>query len=219
MIGTKFKGHNCFHMKLQVATQEYRPPAPPNCPAPFWQLMEECWQPKPKKRPTFPQVTVAVPQNSPPTIYVRVRPRLVQHTTHIRHRQIHCTTYIRCLHIHHATKLEGCLAPFWRDWYFIAEQPALAPHLAHPEGCAAVRVALVTVPRVCRSCEQSAGGFDIHLLRPFWKLVEKCWQSPPKERFNFPQVLRHQFAPGLVISHPCLDTRLFVPGRKFAVDF
>jgi hypothetical protein len=25
-----------------------------------------------------------------------------------------------------------------RDWYFIAEQPASAPHLAHPEGCAAL---------------------------------------------------------------------------------
>ena len=27
-----------------------------------------------------------------------------------------------------------------RDWYFIAEQPTPAPHLAHPEGCAAIRV-------------------------------------------------------------------------------
>ena len=35
-----------------------------------------------------------------------------------------------------------------RDWYFIADQPAPAPHLAHPEGCAALRIALVTVPRV-----------------------------------------------------------------------
>ena len=34
------------------------------------------------------------------------------------------------------------------DWYFIAEQPAPAPHLAHPEGCAALRIALVTVPRL-----------------------------------------------------------------------
>ena len=37
-----------------------------------------------------------------------------------------------------------------RDWYFIAEQPAPAPHLAHPEGCAALRIVLVTVPRVSR---------------------------------------------------------------------
>ena len=35
-----------------------------------------------------------------------------------------------------------------RDWYFIAEQPAPAPHLAHPEECAALRIVLVTVPRV-----------------------------------------------------------------------
>ena len=34
-----------------------------------------------------------------------------------------------------------------RDRYVIAEQPAPAPHLAHPEGCAALRIVLVTVPR------------------------------------------------------------------------
>ena len=34
-----------------------------------------------------------------------------------------------------------------RDWYVIAEQPAPAPHLAHPERCAALRIVLVTVPR------------------------------------------------------------------------
>ena len=36
-----------------------------------------------------------------------------------------------------------------RDWNFIAEQP----HLAHPERYAALRIVLVTVPRVSRSCE------------------------------------------------------------------
>jgi len=34
-----------------------------------------------------------------------------------------------------------------RDWYVIAEEPAPAPHLAHPEGCAALRIVLVTVRR------------------------------------------------------------------------
>ena len=33
----------------------------------------------------------------------------------------------------------------------IAEEPAPAPHLAHPEGCAALRAVLFTVPRVSRS--------------------------------------------------------------------
>ena len=51
-----------------------------------------------------------------------------------------------------------------RDWYFIAEQPALAPHLAHPEGCAVPRIVLVTVPRVSRSCEHFSDGFDLHTL-------------------------------------------------------
>jgi len=40
-----------------------------------------------------------------------------------------------------------------RDWYFIAEQPAPAPHLARPEGRAALHIVLVTFPRVSRSCE------------------------------------------------------------------
>jgi len=31
-----------------------------------------------------------------------------------------------------------CL-PLFKDWYFIADQPAPAPHLEHPEGCAALR--------------------------------------------------------------------------------
>ena len=35
-----------------------------------------------------------------------------------------------------------------RDWYFISEQLAPAPHFAHPEGCASLRIVLVTVPRV-----------------------------------------------------------------------
>ena len=38
-----------------------------------------------------------------------------------------------------------------RDWCFIAEQPVSVPHLAHSQGCAAVCIVLVTVPRVSRS--------------------------------------------------------------------
>ena len=56
--------------------------------------------------------------------------------------------------------------PPLRDWYFIAEQPAPAPHLAHPEGCAALRIVLVTVPCASRSCEHFPDGFDLHLLQP-----------------------------------------------------
>jgi len=59
-----------------------------------------------------------------------------------------------------------------RDWYFIAEQPAPAPHLAHPEGCAALRIVLVTVPRVSRSCEHFPDGFDLHLLRAMLQAKE-----------------------------------------------
>jgi len=71
-----------------------------------------------------------------------------------------------------------------RGWYFSAEQPAPAPHLAHPEGCAAarpegcaaLRVVLVTLPRVSRSCEHFPDGFDLHLLPPHavWVLSLGC---------------------------------------------
>ena len=50
------------------------------------------------------------------------------------------------------------------DRYSIAEQPAPAPHLAHPAGCAALRILLVTVPRVSRSSEDFPDGFDFHPL-------------------------------------------------------
>ena len=59
-------------------------------------------------------------------------------------------------------KVVECHLPgLQRDEYFIAEQPAPAPHLAHPEGCAAVRIVLVTVPRVSRSREHFLDGFDV----------------------------------------------------------
>ena len=55
------------------------------------------------------------------------------------------------------------------DWYFIAEQPAPAhfiaeqpapaPHLAHPEGCAALCIVLVTVPRVSQPLLREFSGW------------------------------------------------------------
>ena len=50
------------------------------------------------------------------------------------------------------------------DWYFIAAQPAPAPHLAHTEGCATLRFVLVTAPPVSRSCKHFPDQFDLHLL-------------------------------------------------------
>ena len=52
-----------------------------------------------------------------------------------------------------------------KDSYFAAGQPAPAPHHVHPEGCAAQRIVLVTVPRVSRACEHFSDGFDFRLLR------------------------------------------------------
>jgi len=61
--------------------------------------------------------------------------------------------------------VECHLAGLQRDLCFIAEQPGPAPHLAHPEGCAALRIVLVTASRVSRSCEHFPNGFDLVILR------------------------------------------------------
>ena len=53
-----------------------------------------------------------------------------------------------------------------RYLYVIAEQPTPTPHLAHPEGGAALRIALVPVPRVSRSRTHFSDGFDLHVLQP-----------------------------------------------------
>jgi len=50
------------------------------------------------------------------------------------------------------------------DWYFIAKRTAPPSHLAYLEGCAALRIMLVTASRVSRSCENFLDGFDLHLL-------------------------------------------------------
>ena len=50
-------------------------------------------------------------------------------------------------------------------FHFMAEQPAPAPHFAHPEGYAALRIVLVTVPRVSRTCEHFPDRFDLRLLQ------------------------------------------------------
>ena len=47
---------------------------------------------------------------------------------------------------------------------FYCRNPASAPHLAHPEGCAAVRIVLVTVPRVSHTREHFPVRFDLRLL-------------------------------------------------------
>ena len=58
----------------------------------------------------------------------------------------------------HNTTILGFCRNSERDWYFIAKQPAPTPHLAHPEGCAALCIVIVTVPRVSRSCELCPDG-------------------------------------------------------------
>ena len=57
-------------------------------------------------------------------------------------------------HVRRLPRARGCEGEelFSRGWHFIAEQRAPAPHLAHPEVYAALRIVLVTVPCVNRSC-------------------------------------------------------------------
>ena len=68
------------------------------------------------------------------------------------------------------------LPPVAKDWYFIAEQPAPAQHLAHPEGCAALRIVLVTVSRVSCSCENFSDVFNA--------CNERCGLNPGSIKFE-----------------------------------
>ena len=58
-----------------------------------------------------------------------------------------------------------------RDWYCNAEEPAPAPHLAHPERCAALSIVLVTVPRLSRSCQHFSDGFHLRLLQQGYRCI------------------------------------------------
>ena len=60
-----------------------------------------------------------------------------------------------------------------RDWYLIVEEPAPASHLAHPEGCAALRIVLLTVPRVSRACEHFPDAFGGQVT--FTKIKATFW--------------------------------------------
>ena len=92
---------------------------------------------------------------NPPKIYFGVRPNVV--LFYIKKRNTGCGFARVCCSSSNLTINLRINFLRQRDWYCIAEQPAPAPHLAHPEGCAAPRIMLVTVPRVSRSCEQFLG--------------------------------------------------------------
>jgi hypothetical protein len=86
------------------------------------------------------------------------------YTLHTTHHTLHPTPYTPRARPARAQPLLGLSARStfnptpWRAWYFIAEQPAPA----HPRGCAALRVVLLSVPCVSRSCEHLPDGFDLH---------------------------------------------------------
>ena len=55
-----------------------------------------------------------------------------------------------------------------RDWYAIAEGPAPAPHLAHPQGCAAL---LIVLGRRSFQAQTRALGIGCNYLRTLVYLV------------------------------------------------
>ena len=73
---------------------------------------------------------------------------------------------VSCNHVRTVQQCDGwmCCCGFCRDWHFSAEHPAPTSYHAHLHGCAALRIVLVTVPHVSRSCEHFPDGFDLHLL-------------------------------------------------------
>ena len=98
-----------------------------------------------------------------------------------------------------------------RDWYFIAEQPAPAPHLAQPEGCAALRIVLVTVPRASRSCEHFPDGFDLHLLQADGDkdvLIGSSQREKPAHALPWGLPLQDEFKAHGLLYHSTLGLRV-----------
>ena len=85
--------------------------------------------------------------------------------------------------------------PGERDWYLIVERPAPASHLANPEGCAALRIVLVTVPHVSHSCELFQDGFDLHLLPPAATREKRRRVSPHASGYESPLGLIQVMSP------------------------
>ena len=85
------------------------------------------------------------------------------------------------------------------------------PHLAHPEGCAALRIVLVAVPRVSRSCKHFPDGFNLHFLQ-FRREASKGWAEEerrlPKEGAGIEEREEER------IAHPCLPLHIMVTRRR-----
>ena len=91
-----------------------------------------------------------------------------------------------------------------------------APHLAHPEGCAALRIVPLTAPRVSHSCEHSPDEFDLRLLQPHTPHP----QVPDGEareviRAQAMQILRQASPP---VSHIYWGVGFWVYGLGFRVE-
>ena len=121
-----------------------------------------------------------------------------------------------------------CVVTLKRDWCFVAEQPAPAPHLAHPEEWCDLGIVVVTLPRVSRSCEHLPDGFDLNLLRDIEMVVMQALLVMLKNRRN----IRHAYmteglrnalgvnkkSTKMVDLHVVVDFCLFVD-IHFVVDF
>jgi len=71
--------------------------------------------------------------------------------------------------------------PCERDWYFIAKRSAPAPHLAHPEGYAALRIVLVTALASISRMDSISTSYDPCDL--YWRSLEsgEVWSQSGKE--------------------------------------
>ena len=101
----------------------------------------------------------------------------------------------------------GAAASHKHDWYFIAEEPAPAPH---PEGCATLHIVLGTVPRVSRPYEYFPDGFDLHLLQASKSDSHQAYRC----RANSENTRHSRPASGPGLSHfqcESLQKHLFVP--------
>ena len=121
-------------------------------------------------------------------------------------------------HFQNASSLDGGAGFQNRDWYFVAEQPAPAPHLAHPEGCAALRIVPVTVPRASRSCKHFQDGSDVHLLQG----VRTAPVRITSRGAHRPSTEREFFIDNLLVRIPFIIDMIWWSGlapRKFEFPF
>ena len=110
-----------------------------------------------------------------------------------------------------------------RDWYFIAEHPAPAPHLAHPEGCAALRINL-SYPAYTVQCAAFVIGAKLSFEEERWRknlgmfeeLTSRGERRPALPEAAQERIIKRSVLAAAKATVNCWYTRLRAPRRVAA---